>query len=167
MSELVDCLYNCECGLLCRKALPWPSLSSFGPRMIPLSLGGSSPSPVDPNAAAVLLVTRDLMIESRVAGAAAAAGLRFLSASDPGRAMSVDAPRLRLVLVDLQPGMTGLRTVVEQFQTSRQIPVVAFGSHVATALLDEARSTGCHEVLPRSRLHAGLDELLRHYALEC
>jgi CheY-like chemotaxis protein len=135
--------------------------------MIPLSLGGGSPSPVDPNAAAVLLVTRDLMIESRVAGAAGAAGSRFLSASDPGRALAVDAPRLRLVLVDLQPGMTGLPALVDQFQTSRKIPVVAFGSHVATALLDEARQAGCHEVLPRSRLHAGLDELLRHYALEC
>ncbi|MFN6106538.1 MAG: hypothetical protein ACK5EA_19070 [Planctomycetaceae bacterium] len=135
--------------------------------MIPLSLDGSSPSPVDPNASAVLLLTRDLMIESRIAGAAAAAGLRFLSAPDPGRAMSVDTPRLRLVMVDLQTGITGLAAVVQQFQTSRQIPVVAFGSHVATALLDEARSAGCHEVLPRSRLHAGLDELLRHYALEC
>jgi CheY-like chemotaxis protein len=135
--------------------------------MIPLSLGGSSSTPVDPNAAAVLLVTRDLMIESRVSGAAGTAGLRFLSAVDPGRALSVDAPRLRLVLVDLQPGMTGLPALVEQFQTTRKIPVVAFGSHVATALLDEARQAGCHEVLPRSRLHAGLDELLRHYALEC
>ena len=93
--------------------------------------------------------------------------LRFLSAVDPGRALAVDAPRLRLVLVDLQPGMTGLPALVEQFQTTRKIPVVAFGSHVATALLDEARQAGCHEVLPRSRLHAGLDELLRHYALEC
>lgn len=135
--------------------------------MIPLSLGGSSSSPVDPHAAAVLLVTRDLMIESRVSGGAGAAGLRFLSAVDPGRALAVDAPRLRLVLVDLQPGMTGLPALVEQFQTTRKIPVVAFGSHVATALLDEARQAGCHEVLPRSRLHAGLDELLRHYALEC
>jgi CheY-like chemotaxis protein len=135
--------------------------------MIPLSFGGGSSSPVDPNAAAVLLVTRDLMIESRIAGAAAASGLRFLSAPHPARGLEIDAPRLRLVLVDLQPGMTGLPALVEQFQTSRQIPVVAFGSHVATALLDEARQAGCHEVLPRSRLHAGLDELLRHYALEC
>ncbi len=135
--------------------------------MIPLSLGGSSSSPVDPNAAAVLLVTRDLMIESRVAGGAGAAGLRFLAAVDAARALAVDAPRLRLVLVDLQPGLIGLPALVDQFQTNRKIPVVAFGSHVATALLDEARQAGCHEVLPRSRLHAGLDELLRHYALEC
>lgn len=135
--------------------------------MIPLSLDGVSSSPVDPQAAAVLLVTRDLMIESRISAAAAAGGLRFLSAPHPGRALEIDSPRLRLVLVDLQPGMSGLAALVEQFQTSRKIPVVAFGSHVATALLDEARQAGCHEVLPRSRLHAGLDELLRHYALEC
>jgi len=135
--------------------------------MIPLSLGSESRLPVDPQAPAILLVTRDLMIESRVSGAAAAAGLRFLATTDCQRALAVDAPRLRLVLVDLQPGLQGLPQLVEGLQTGRNVAVVAFGSHVATALLDEARAAGCHEVLPRSRLNAGLEEILRHYALEC
>jgi hypothetical protein len=135
--------------------------------MIPLSLGSDSRPPGDPQAPAILLVTRDLMIESRVSGAAAAAGLRFLSTTDCLKAAGVDAPRLRLVLVDLQPGLQGLAQLVDTLQAGRHVAVVAFGSHVATALLDEARAAGCHEVLPRSRLHAGLEEMLRHYALEC
>ena len=41
--------------------------------------------------------------------------------------------------------------------------MIAFGSHVNKARLDEARAAGCAEVLPRSKFSADLPALLRRY----
>jgi len=44
------------------------------------------------------------------------------------------------------------------------VPVIAFGSHVDKARLDEARAAGCDEVMPRSRFSSELPALLRRYS---
>ena len=42
-------------------------------------------------------------------------------------------------------------------------PVIAFGSHVDTARLEEARQAGCREVVPRSYFNSHLPEILAKY----
>ena len=39
--------------------------------------------------------------------------------------------------------------------------MIAFGSHVATDRLDEARTAGCDDVMPRSRFSGQLPDILR------
>ena len=136
--------------------------------MIPLSLGGSStPEPLNPAAPAALLVTRDLMIESRVVGSGTPLGVRVLAVSDVRQGLQTADPGVKLILFDLSLGTDGLSELVGHWQLGRRVPVLAFGSHVATALLEAARSAGCHEVFPRSRLHGQLTEILREYAFDC
>ncbi|MCY2968141.1 MAG: response regulator [Planctomycetota bacterium] len=108
----------------------------------------------------VLFVSRDLMFESKVTGAAVPWGVRVDSAMDASSAKRVAAPNCRAVLFDLSLGLEGLPALVEEFQTQRKIPVIAFGSHVATALLEGASAAGCQDVMPRSRFNATLPELL-------
>jgi hypothetical protein len=55
-----------------------------------------------------------------------------------------------VVVVDL--GRTGVVAALAPL-VGRGVRVVAFGAHVDTALLDQARATGA-EVLPRSKLFA-------------
>jgi hypothetical protein len=43
--------------------------------------------------------------------------------------------------------------------------VLAFGSHVDAARLQQARDAGCAEVMPRSRLSNELPALLQHHCL--
>jgi len=99
----------------------------------------------------------DLMDRSKVAAAAAAAG-REVTFVSPG-ALASAAVAGALVLVDLaRPGaIAAIRSLRAADHAGR---IVAFGSHVDRALLDDAREAGCDEVLPRSAFSAGLAALV-------
>ncbi len=47
---------------------------------------------------------------------------------------------------------------------TRRIPIICFGPHIDTALLDEARSRGADAVMPRSRFLSTLPYVLQEYA---
>ncbi|MFN9267786.1 MAG: hypothetical protein ACK5V1_03965 [Planctomycetaceae bacterium] len=117
--------------------------------------------PLAPDAPALLLYSRDLMLESRVAGDAQAQGWRFAAEAHPAVPPSrVDPAVCRLVVFDLTLGTESLATLVNYWQTERQVPVLAFGSHVSTELLATAERVGCREVWTRGRLHAQFAQLL-------
>lgn len=120
----------------------------------------SSPLPAS-EPPTVLFVSRDLMFESKVDGAARGLGVRVVSVGDAVSALRGGPPHCRGVLFDLALGTDHLDELVAEFQKRRKVPVIAFGSHVATALLESARAAGCREVMPRSRFSATLPELLR------
>ena len=110
-----------------------------------------------------ILFARDLMFISKITGTAAALGIRIEALSDVDelkRRIAVNAPRavfLDLSCADLKPV-----AVVEVSSSDSGRPVfVAFGSHVDVKRLDEARSAGCHFVLPRSQFSATLPDLLK------
>lgn len=68
------------------------------------------------------------------------------------------------LMVDLDLGDTAL-ALIEQAKAHAAAPVViAFGSHVATELLNAARAAGADQVLPRSAFTAKLPGLLEQYA---
>ncbi|MFM8289733.1 MAG: hypothetical protein ACKOGA_23840 [Planctomycetaceae bacterium] len=122
--------------------------------------------PLAPDAPALLLYTRDLMLESRVAGDAQAQGWRFVAEAHPVVPPSrVDPAACRLVVFDLTLGTDSLASLVAYWQTERRVPVLAFGSHVATELLATAERLGCREVWTRGRLHAQFAQCLANPGL--
>jgi hypothetical protein len=95
----------------------------------------------------VVAFAPDLMDRSRIA--AAFPDAQFVRSA--GELASADPTAL--VLVDLhRPGVLDALPALTQ-------RVIGFGSHVDDALLNDARTAGCAEVLPRSRFFRRLAEL--------
>jgi CheY-like chemotaxis protein len=63
-----------------------------------------------------------------------------------------------LIDLDVPEGPDLIRQIK---RSSPQVPVVAFGAHVATAVLDAARDAGADAVMARGAFTAQLPELLR------
>ena len=108
-----------------------------------------------------LLITRDLFFASKVTGTAAALGLHVVSEADPRRAAQriADVQPVCVILDLATPGLSAAE-LMAALPTPRP-RVIAFGSHVDTIRLDEARAAGCDEVMPRSRFSARLAEILK------
>jgi hypothetical protein len=113
-----------------------------------------------------LLISRDLFFTSKVTGTAAALGIKLQVVGDPETAARLaDDEHCRCVFLDLVDAGLDVPLFIRSFQSQRKPAVVAFGSHVARARLQEARDAGCTEVLPRSRFSSELPELLKRYCL--
>ncbi len=113
-----------------------------------------------------LLLCRDLIFTSKVTGTAEALGYRVKVAGGLAQATAlIEAQAPRVVFVDLAAGElagpASLRALREL--TGPETPFVAFGSHVDTDALANARAAGCAEVLPRSKFTAELPALIRRY----
>jgi CheY-like chemotaxis protein len=111
--------------------------------------------------ATALLISRDLFFSSKVTGTAAELGFRVAVEGNVAEAASKAAhSTFRCILLDL--AMPGLKVadVVGALPQANRPTVIAFGSHVDTARLDEARQAGCDEVMPRSKFSATLPEIL-------
>lgn len=112
----------------------------------------------------VLLVSSDLIFSTKITGTARALGLEIeVIGSGESAASRIPAALPRCVLLDL--GLASLST--EHMRAivgaAAGAPVLAFGSHVDTARLQQAADAGCTEVMPRSRLAAALPQLLQQY----
>lgn len=109
-----------------------------------------------------LLLTRDLMFTSKVTSTASALGFRMetVGNADSVAARVADA-HPQAVFLDL--GWTDLdpRVLIKQLGPAPRPRVIAFGSHVDVARLEQARDAGCDDVMPRSRFSATLPELLQ------
>jgi len=111
-----------------------------------------------------LLISRDLFFTSKVTGTAQALGANVQVVADAdSAARRLAAERFRCVFIDLAD--TGLDVAVffASLKPEMRPPVIAFGSHVATARLQTAREAGCDEVMPRSRFSTSLPDLLKKY----
>ena len=64
------------------------------------------------------------------------------------------------VVVDMDLGETALELIAASKAHDAAMPVVAFGSHVATALLNAAREAGADFVMPRSMFTNTLPDVL-------
>lgn len=65
------------------------------------------------------------------------------------------------VLVDLDTGEAGLSLIDLSKSHSPEVPVIAFGAHVATEMLKGARDRGADEVMPRGAFTARLPQILQ------
>lgn len=103
-------------------------------------------------ASRILLVSPDLMVGSRLAGMARACGAAFEQRHGP----DASAAGFDLVILDLQGLREAAAAAVGRLRQApgeeRPPKLVAFGPHVATALLDEARAAGADAVVSRGEI---------------
>jgi len=111
-----------------------------------------------------LLLSRDLFFSSKITGTAEVLGFHIAVKGGLEEAGLKEAdPSYCCIFIDLS--MPGLRVpdVIGAMPTNGRPPVIAFGSHVMTTQLKEAREAGCDEVFVRSQFSATLPEILTRY----
>jgi DNA-binding NarL/FixJ family response regulator len=111
-----------------------------------------------------LLVSGDLIFSTKISGTARALGIDMQVVGSAGSAREhVERSRPRCIIFDLSlPGLTQ-EAMAQIVQLSAGVNVLAYGSHVDTARLQQARDAGCTDVMPRSRLSNELPALLERY----
>ncbi len=107
------------------------------------------------------LLSDDMMFTSRITGTARDLGFEIKVA----RSQEALETLLRLppaaVIVDLaNPGLNLSTLLTAAKAASSTATIVAYGSHVDSETLKEARKAGCDVVLPRSQFAKRLPELL-------
>lgn len=109
-----------------------------------------------------LLLCQDLMFVSKITNAADRLGLRIEATGNIAEGLRrVAGGGYHCVIVDLSLRPLAISDITSILPGAPPPPVIAFGAHVDTARLEEARLAGCREVFPRSQFHAKLDEILR------
>lgn len=111
-----------------------------------------------------VLLSADLMVVSRVEGAAVQAGVELQSSGSVPRALELlgESP-VDLLIVDLSLPALTIDALVEKARTSQApaLRIMAFGPHVHEDRLAAARTAGCDAVLSRGQFFAQVDQLLR------
>jgi len=111
-----------------------------------------------------LLICQDLMFMSKVQGAASNLGLRVEAVGNIAQAVAkAGTGDYACVLLDLSLQPLAIQTLTSNLPSTSPPPVIAFGAHVDTVRLDEARIAGCREVMSRGQFNAGLPEILKRY----
>ncbi|MFN0050845.1 MAG: response regulator [Planctomycetales bacterium] len=108
-----------------------------------------------------VLISRDLMFTSKVTGTAQQLGLSVVVVPDGAAATrQIAASPVQCMFIDLSLPPWDLPAFIASLPSDGRPTIIAFGSHVATEKLQEARTAGCDEVLPRSRFSGELPALL-------
>ncbi len=116
-----------------------------------------------------LFISRDLFFISKVTGTASSLRIEVRVVAEAlAAAQLASTEHFQCVFIDLADERLDVSEFFANFKQVRPesdapVPVIAFGSHVATARLQQARDAGCTDVLPRSRFSASLPELLQQY----
>ncbi|HEY4234655.1 MAG TPA: hypothetical protein VGM76_14575 [Lacipirellulaceae bacterium] len=113
-----------------------------------------------------VLLTGDLMTQSRVEAAAVRCGASLRSVSDSTTlfAASAESPT-STVIVDLALSSLDVAALVARLKSlpGAKPVIVAFGPHVHETLLAAAEEAGCDEVLSRGQFFAQLDANLARW----
>lgn len=108
----------------------------------------------------VVALMDDLFFQMKVAEAAKHLGLEFKVAANGDVLCTMLEPPTRLVIVDLNAKSDPVATITRLRATQKELPVVAFLSHVQTELAARARAAGSTEVMPRSVFTQNLARIL-------
>jgi CheY-like chemotaxis protein len=115
----------------------------------------------------IIFFTTDLLFSSRVAGAAARAGLSLRTAADQaaGFALLKTAQADSIVLLDLNSLGVDPAEVVPVLRALTNPPraIIAYGPHVHEDRLTAAAAAGCNEVLTRGQFNATMDDVLQRW----
>lgn len=115
----------------------------------------------------VILFSSDLMLMSSTSGAAASSGLRFCSVSK----LADIAQRLQdgptMVCLDLSAADGDPVSIAQSIPPDMLLRSIAFGPHVHTGKLDQARQAGFGKVMSRGQFVAKMSELLAAAKSEC
>ena len=109
-----------------------------------------------------LLICEDLFYSSKVTGTADTLGLKVdvIEHVEELPAKLAESSYLCVMLDLSMPGLNPAEVMSAMPSENRPV-VIAFGSHVMTARLQEARDAGCDEVLPKSQFSGSLPEILK------
>jgi len=111
----------------------------------------------------VVLLSSDLVVASRVEGAAARVRASLQPAATIDRAVELcEQSRVQLIIVDLSAPALKPKELLERLDSlaDNRPVVVAFGPHVHEALLSAAREAGCDEVMSRGQFLGQLEAIL-------
>jgi hypothetical protein len=109
----------------------------------------------------VLLISRDLMASSTVSSTAKSIGVPLRTLAADGVEGASEAEAVTLVAIDLAGLNEAVEDLVERVRKRwPQAEIVAFGPHVATHELEQARQAGCERVLARGQFLAQLQSIL-------
>ena len=112
----------------------------------------------------VVLLSGDLMVMSRVAGAAAQHRVDLQTASNSQQAVqSCIEHSARMLVLDLSTPSLNVAELVAAVKTDKDAAptIVAFGPHVHEERLAAARDAGCDRVVSRGQFFGQLDTLLQ------
>jgi DNA-binding response OmpR family regulator len=114
----------------------------------------------------VLLLSGDLMTQSRVEAAARRCDISLRAAFDTENMLATCAKSpTTVVIVDLTLSIVDIVSIVAQLKSlpGARPAIIAFGPHVHETLLAAAIEAGCDEVLSRGQFFAQLDAILARY----
>ncbi len=116
----------------------------------------------------ILAVVDDLFFVSKLQETARLVGaqLAIVGAAD-FRPDNLRRQKPALIIFDLNTTSGNAAELVRQLKSDaelKEIPVVAFFSHVQVELQRAAQQAGCDQILPRSQFTATLPQLLRQFA---
>ena len=112
----------------------------------------------------VVLLTGDLAVISRVAGAAETANAPVYAASTAAQAvLHCHRERSQLLIIDLSTPELDVKKLIETLTELKDYAprVVAFGPHVHQEKLAAAREAGCDKVISRGQFFSQLDAIVR------
>jgi len=112
---------------------------------------------------AAILVSRDLIFQTKVTGTGAAVGAAVQVVSgEAALARATEAASPRLVMVDMAlPVDEATAAITKATRLSPRPQVVAFYSHVHDHLRQAAQAAGADTVWPRSRFSEALPDVLK------
>lgn len=102
----------------------------------------------------------DLFFQMKIAETAKQLGIDFKAASNLNGLNGLLDPPTRMVIVDLNARDNPIATIQSLRATHRDLPVLAFFSHVQTDLAAQARAAGCTDVMARSAFTQNLASIL-------
>jgi DNA-binding NarL/FixJ family response regulator len=102
----------------------------------------------------------DLFFQMKLAETAKHLGVEVKVASNADSLLQLLDPPPELVIVDLNARSQPLAAMQQVRHAQPRLRVIAFLSHVQTALAEEAKAAGFDEILPRSKFSMNLPEIL-------
>ncbi len=111
-----------------------------------------------------VLACHDFFFETRICDTAKELNREVRCFSDVSRiAQTLSTENVPVLLIDLTTMSDCLDELPRFRELEPKLTVIAFGSHVQTDLLNQARQAGCDSVLTRSRFTVELVNLLQKH----
>jgi DNA-binding NarL/FixJ family response regulator len=109
----------------------------------------------------VVALVDDLFFQAKMMETARQVGVELRACATADALMAeISGAEPRLVVVDLNARANPIEAVRRVLSLGREIPLVAYLSHVQTELAESARAAGCREVMPRSKFTRDLATIL-------
>jgi CheY-like chemotaxis protein len=115
----------------------------------------------------IVAVVSDLMFTVKIQEAAKRAGVQAVFVKSESEALSEAKQNPALIVLDLHNSALDPLEVIEKLkadETTSNVTVLGYVSHVQTDLKQAAEEKGCDVVMPRSAFSHNLPAILRRYA---